>query len=166
MLVVIGAVATVLQLLLSPALTFGDAAPGFVVAAAVAVVALLPDERHYVFAFVMGLIADLLAQAPLGATSFSLLVCAFALSMLVEAVGNDNLFMTFVVLFAGTLLVEALFSVFLAAFGILGFGAALVHVAFPCALYDAILAILFFAAFSRFTRTRVNGAVPMSNVRF
>jgi cell shape-determining protein MreD len=61
-LAIIGTVAALLQLLIAPALTFGDATPGFIAVAVVSVIVFFPDERHYVFAFVMGVIADLIER--------------------------------------------------------------------------------------------------------
>lgn len=165
---IVGVVAALLQLLLAPALTFGDATPGFIIAAVVCIIVLFPDERHYIFAFTMGIVADLLGGSPVGATAFCLLGCAFLLPMAVEALGNDNLFMAFLLIFAGTLAIELAFCVFLAVAGMLGFLDAIVHVAFPCAVYDTVLAFVAYLVSFRFAQGRANhgGGVTMSNVRF
>jgi rod shape-determining protein MreD len=167
LLVIVGVVAALLQLLLSPALTFGDATPGFIVVAVVSIIILFPDERHYVFAFVMGLVADLIGQSPVGATSFCLLGCSFLLPMAVEAVGNDNLLMSFLLIFAGTVGVELVFCVFLSLAGILGFIDGIAHVALPCGIYNAILGFIVYILAFNIARSRGDrSGVTMSNVRF
>lgn len=167
LLVIVGVVAALLQLLLAPALTFGDATPGFIVVAVVSIIILFPDERHYVFAFVMGIVSDLITQAPVGATSFCLLGCTFLLPMAVEAVGNDNLLMSFLLIFAGTLGVELVFCVFLSISGILGFIDGIVHVALPCGVYDSILGLIVYVLAFHVARGRSDrSGVTMSNVRF
>ena len=167
-LIIMGVVAAVLQLLLAPALTFGDATPGFIIVSTVCVILLFPDERHYVFAFVMGLVADLLGQSPVGATAFCLLLCAYVLPMAAETVGTDNIFMALLLIFAGMLVIEIAFCIFLAASGILGFVDGLVHVVFPCAIYNTALAFLVFFIMSRLVGKRSSGGsnMTMSNLRF
>ena len=169
MLAIIGTVAAVLQLLLTPVLTFGDATPGFIAVAVVMTIVMFPDEPHYVFAFVMGIIADLLAQSPVGASAFCFLACMFLLPKAVEVLGNDNFIMTIVMIFAAMIAMELVLCVFLAASGIIGFLDGIVHVAFPCAVYNTILAVLVYLVCFRFTRghtQRGNSGVTMSNIRF
>ncbi|MBE6471504.1 MAG: rod shape-determining protein MreD [Coriobacteriaceae bacterium] len=169
MLAIVGVVAAILQLLLAPALTFGDAMPSFIVVAAFAVMVLFPDERHYVFAFVMGIVADLVGQSPVGSTAFCLLVCSFALPMIVEAVGNENPFMAALLIFAGILVMQVLFCIFLAVFGILGFIDGLAHVAIPCAIYDAVITFIVYLVGFRFGGGRSSGGssgMTMQNIRF
>ena len=169
MLAIIGTVAAVLQLLLAPALTFGDATPGFITVAVVAVIVFFPDDRHYVFAFVMGIISDLIVQAPVGASAFCFLACMFLLPMAIEAVGNDNLIMAILLMFASLIAIEVVFCVFLAASGILGFADGIVHVALPCSVYNAILAVIVYVVCFRFIggrSDRGNSGVTMSNIRF
>lgn len=166
-LAIVGAVAALLQLLLAPALTFGDATPGFIVVAVVSIIVLFPDERHFVFAFIMGVIADLIMQSPVGSMAFCLLVCTFLLPMAIEAVGNDNLLMTTLLVIAGLLLVEVAFCMFLAASGILGFMDGFVHVALPCTVYNTILTIVVYVVCFRFVQGRPkHSGVTMSNLRF
>ena len=167
LLTIVGVVAALLQLLLSPALTFGDATPGFIVVAVIAVIILFPDERHYGFAFVMGLVSDLITQAPVGATSFCLLGCTFLLPMAVEAVGNDNLLMSFLLILVGAFGVELAFCIFLSLSGILGFVDGIAHVAVPCGVYNAILGfIVYILAFNLARGRGDRSGVTMSNVRF
>lgn len=169
LLAIIGTVAAVLQLLLTPALTFGDATPGFFAIALVVVIVMFPDEHHYVFAFVMGILADLFAQSPVGATAFCFLVCMFLLPKAVEVLGNDNMLMAVLMMFAALLAIEVVLCVFLAASGILGFLDGIVHVALPCAVYDTIIATIVYLVCFRFARGRTQHArsgVTMSNIRF
>ena len=169
MLAIIGTVAAVLQLLLTPALTFGDATPGFIMVAVVAIIVLFPDEPHYVFAFVMGIVSDLLLQSPVGATAFCFLGCMFLLPKAVEVLGNDNFIMTIVMIFAAMIAMELVLCVFIAISGIIGFVDGIVHLALPCAVYDADLAVLVYLVCFRFTNGRTqrgNTGVTMSNIRF
>ncbi len=165
---IVGIVAVLLDLLLTPALTFGDVTPGFIVAAAIAYIVLFPDEPHYVFAFVMGLLADLIGSAPVGATSISLLVVAFLLPPMVEAFGSANFLMMLIVFLVASYAAELLFSILLSISGAFAFPDALVHVCLPCGFCNAILAFLVFIACSRFTRRNRGsiGSATMSNIRF
>lgn len=167
MLSIIGVVAALAQLLFAPALTFGDATPSFFVVAVVVVAVLFPDDRHYVFAFVMGLFADLFAQAPIGATSACLLICTFLLPMAVETVGNENLLMSFLLILVGMLGIGLVFCLFLSVSGILGFVDGIVHVALPCAAYNTVLAFIVYLVFFRSVRGRSeHSGITMSNIRF
>ena len=165
---IVAVVAILLQLLLAPALTFGDATPSFIVVAAIVYLVLMPDEPHYVFAFVMGLLADLIGSAPVGSTSLCLLVVALLLPPLVEAFGNANIIMTIILFLAATFATELLFSILLSISGLIGFPDALVHVCLPCGLYNAILALLvYFACSGLAHRNRGSiGSATMSNIRF
>ena len=169
LLAIIGTVAALLQLLLAPALTFGDATPGFIIVAVVGVAILFPDERHYVFAFVMGILADLFSQGPVGAMAFCLVACMFLLPIAVETVGNDNFLMALLLILVAMFAIQAVFCVFLALSGIIGFIDGIVHVALPCAIYDTVLALILYLLLFRFTRGRADrggGGVTMSNIRF
>lgn len=170
MLIIIGAIAALLQLLIAPALTFGDATPSFLVVAVVVIAMLAPDERHYAFAFVLGIIADLFAQAPVGSTAFCLILCTFLLPGVVEAIGSENPLMAFGISFVAMFGIELVFSVFLAVSGIIGFGDAFVHVVLPCSVYNAILAFAFCLIGNRLIGGRGHGnqasGATMSNLRF
>ena len=167
-LAIIGTVAALLQLLLSPALTFGDATPSFIVVAVVGVIILFPDERHYVFAFVMGMIADLFSQAPVGSMAFCLVACTFLLPMAVETVGNDNFIMSLLLILVGMFAIQIVFCLFLTVSGIVGFVDGLAQVELPCVLYNTVLALIMYVIAFRFTRGRADrgSGVTMSNIRF
>lgn len=166
-LIIVGVAAAIVQLLLGPALTFGDFVPNFIVAAVVAVVVAAPDEPHYLFAFVMGLVADFLGSSPVGSTAACLLLCAWALPMLVETVGSDNIIMVFIIMFAGMLGIQLVLSLFLLFAGFVGFIDALAHIVLPCTPYNAIIALVLYLVVSRFTTGRpMRGGTTMTNIRF
>jgi rod shape-determining protein MreD len=167
-LVIVGVVAVVLQVLLAPVIVIGPAYPSFIVAAVLLLLVASPDEPRYIFAFVRGMMADLVGGSPVGASAFALLVCAFAVPLLVELVGNDNILMTLLMMLAAAFAYELLYVVVISIAGAVGFPAALTSFLLPCTLYNALLAFLAYLALSRlFTARRSGGGgMTMTNVRF
>lgn len=68
-------VAALLNLTIGPLIQIGGAQPDFVLIAAVIWTAVAGIEGGLVWAFVGGLMIDLLAPRPLGSTAFTLLIC-------------------------------------------------------------------------------------------
>ena len=68
-------VAALLNLTIGPLIQVGGAQPDFVLIAAVIWTVVAGIEGGLVWAFVGGLMIDLLAPRPLGSTAFTLLIC-------------------------------------------------------------------------------------------
>lgn len=149
--IAIGAViAVLLQVLLAPAIAIYSAVPNFLIVYTLLIAMVVPDEDHYVLAFVMGLTSDLLGYGPVGALAFLLILASFAASRLHAAFANGTVFVPLIVMVVTIALVELLYAVF-----VIGFGAGLsvfdafVYRALPTTLYDCVLGILLYPLLSR-----------------
>lgn len=161
-LVIGAAIAVLCQIILAPNIVIGDAMPNFIVAYTVVVALVRAEQQHYVLAFVMGLTADLLGNGPVGATAFCLLIAVFAISFIVQFVGNDNLVMTCVVLFIVILGIDVVYAIFIVSTGAATFADAMIYRALPCVVYDSIIAILFYFLLARFTGGAASTSSPTS----
>ena len=68
-------VAALFELTVAPYLRVGDAQPHLVLVLAVVVTVAVGFESGLVWAFIGGLLLDVLAQRPIGSTAFALLLC-------------------------------------------------------------------------------------------
>ena len=76
LLAAVGATMTALvELTVGPYLRFGTAQPHLVLVLGIVVTVAIGLEAGLVWAFVGGLVLDVLAQRPLGSTAFALLLC-------------------------------------------------------------------------------------------
>jgi len=75
-------VAALLELTIVPYLRFGGAQPDLVLVLAIAWTIIVGIESGFVWAFLGGLLLDVLAPRPLGSTAFVLLVCVGAAALL------------------------------------------------------------------------------------
>jgi len=83
LLAAVGATVTaLLELTIGPYLRVGNAEPHLVLVIGIVVTLALDLEAGLVWAFVGGLVLDVLAQRPLGSTAFALLVCLGAAALL------------------------------------------------------------------------------------
>jgi len=86
LLAAVGAVVTaLLELTVGPYLRIGDATPNLVLVFAVVVTIAVGLEAGLVWAFVGGLALDVIAQRPLGSSSFALLLCVGGASILARS---------------------------------------------------------------------------------
>jgi rod shape-determining protein MreD len=86
LLAAVGAVVTaLLELSVGPYLRIGDAQPHLVLVLAVVVTIAFGLDAGLVWAFVGGLALDVLAQRPLGSTSFALLLCVGGASLIARS---------------------------------------------------------------------------------
>jgi rod shape-determining protein MreD len=89
LLAAVGATVTaLLELSLGPYLRVGNAEPHLVLVAGIVVTLTLDIEAGLVWAFVGGLVLDVLAQRPLGSTAFALLLCLGAAALLGRALAR------------------------------------------------------------------------------
>ncbi len=83
LLAAVGATVTaLLELTIGPYLRVGNAEPHLVLVLGIVVTLALDVEAGLVWAFVGGLVLDVLAQRPLGSTAFALLLCLGAAALL------------------------------------------------------------------------------------
>ena len=86
LLAAVGATVTaLLELTLGPYLRVGNAEPHLVLVVGIVLTLVLDIEAGLVWAFVGGLVLDVLAQRPLGSTAFALLLCMGGAALLGRA---------------------------------------------------------------------------------
>jgi rod shape-determining protein MreD len=141
LLAAVGAVLTVLlELTVGTYLRIEGVAPHLVLVLGVVVVIAIGFEHGIIWAFVGGIALDVLAQRPLGASAFALLVCIGGASVLARSFPRLRPLLPMV----AVLLVSLLYSMILfVAFGALGTPIRIadpVGAALPAVLYDVILA--------------------------
>jgi rod shape-determining protein MreD len=143
LLAAIGAtVMALLELTVGPHLRVGTAQPQLVLVVGIVVTVAIGLEAGLVWAFVGGLVLDVLAQRPLGSTSFALLSCMGATALLAQ------LFVRLrpLIPIPATLLLSLVYSMILfVAFNALRAPIPVadpIAAVFPGAVYDTVLAAL------------------------
>ena len=143
LLAAVGATATaLLELTVGPYLRIGTAQPHLVLVLGIVVTVAIGLEAGLVWAFVGGLVLDVLAQRPLGSTAFALLLCVGATAVL----GRLFVRLRPIVPILATLLLSLLYSMIL--FVALNALRAPIPIAdpigilIPGAVYDVLLAAL------------------------
>jgi len=139
----VGAVAAgILELTLWPYLAIDGAHPHFILVYVVILAVVLGLDAGITAAFVGGLMVDLLAPRPLGATAFTLLVCAglavLLARLLVQIRYLAPIIIVFLLSFVYSILVAGLYDA-------LGGSATIVdpiRTLLPGAVYDAVIAAL------------------------
>ena len=143
LLAAVGAVVTALiELTVTPYLRIGSAQPHPVLVLAVIVTIAFGLEAGLVWAFVGGLALDVLAQRPLGSTSFALLLCVGGTSVLARSLVQLRPIIPIVAVFIFSLGYSMILYV---AFGALGTPPPIadpVSAVLPGAIYDAVLAAI------------------------
>jgi rod shape-determining protein MreD len=143
LLAAVGATATaLLELTVGPYLRIGTAQPHLVLVLGIVVTVAIGLEAGLVWAFVGGLVLDVLAQRPLGSTAFALLLCMGATAVL----GRFFVRLRPIVPIVATALLSLPYSMILfAAFNALRTPIEIadpVGVLIPGAVYDIMLAAL------------------------
>jgi rod shape-determining protein MreD len=135
-------VAGILELSLWPYLAIGDAHPHLVLVYVVILAVVLGLDAGITAAFVGGLLLDLLAPRPLGATAFALLVCAGLATLLARLLVQVRYLAPVLIVF----FLSFVYSIMVAGlYGALGGGAVPtdpIRTLLPGAVYDAVLAAL------------------------
>lgn len=139
----IGAVlAALLNLTIAPYLRIGAAQPDFVLICAVVWTVVSGIEGGFIWAFIGGLMIDLLSPRPLGATAFTLLLCVGGAALLARALVRFR----YVVPIAAVLVCAVANALlFLAVYGALRGpipAADPLGAIVPTAIYDALIAAL------------------------
>ena len=105
---------------------------------------------HLIFAFLMGLMFDILFNGVVGVMAFVLLICCFIVSRFLLRIEEINLGISLLVVTVTIFFAEMFYGMFQAAFTV---NAAILDVLsykiLPCTIYDIILAFVFFALMVR-----------------
>lgn len=170
LLIILSAIAILLQIIIAPNIQLGNAEPNFITAFVVAFVLMHPEEPHAVLAFVMGFISDLLGSSAVGLTALCLLLAAYAVGTVSRTVGNDNVVMSIIAILAALFFIDLVFALFMVGFGQASLGDAILFRVFPCTLYDATLGVLWYFVLMRFSASggahRGPGRGGVTNIRF
>ncbi len=117
---IFSAVIVVLQVVFAPILSVAAAVPSFIAAFVMVLSVMRRPDTTYVYAFVLGLIADLLSHTPVGLNALLLLLATFCLSRIFEVLDDSTAAMP-IIAFAGTIFVfELVFAIVLMIFGYQG----------------------------------------------
>lgn len=135
-------VAALLNLTIGPLIRIGGAQPDFVLTAAILWTVLVGIDGGLVWAFVGGLLLDLLAPRPLGSTAFTLLICVGGAAVLARLTSQFR--------YAAPIVGVLLFSVVNALLFLVVYGALRGPIpapdplgsVVPAAIYDAVIAAI------------------------
>lgn len=153
-----GVVAVLCQVLIAPNIMLFEATPNFLIVYTLLVAMLVPDDEHYVLAFVMGMISDLLGYGPVGAMAFLLIAASFVASRLHMAFANGSVFVPLIVMMLTIFVVEALYALVVYLSGAsITLGDAFGLRALPMTVYDCVLGLLLYPVLRR-----VFSASPMA----
>jgi rod shape-determining protein MreD len=114
------AIIVVIQIIFAPILTIFSVVPSFVVAFVLVLSVLRKPDSTYGYAFVLGLIADLLSQTPVGLTSLLLLAITFVLSRVFEVLDDTSITMPLIAFAAAIFVFEFVFMLVLLIVGYQG----------------------------------------------
>ncbi len=166
---VFSVVAVVLQVVFAPILSVFSVVPGFIVPFVFVLSIMRRPDTTYLYAFVLGLIADLLAQTPVGLTALLLLAASFGLSHSFEVLDASTPTMPVIALAAAAALYEILFMIVLLIVGYQGsFIELLLYRALPSVLFDVLIGVVYFLIMRRlpFTQASNDAWTVSDNVRF
>ena len=143
---IFSAVIVVIQVVFAPILTVFSTVPSFIVSFVLVLSIMRRPDTTYVYAFVLGLIADLLTHTPVGLTPLFLLIAVFCLSRVFEVLDDTSLAMPLIAL-AATLLV---FAIALLIFGYQGsFFEIFAQRVIPATILNSLIAALLFVIMRR-----------------
>lgn len=146
------AIAIVLQIVVAPLISFSSVVPNFLVALVLVLSIVRRADTTYVYAFVLGLLSDLLSQTPVGLTPLLLLIASFALSRAFEVMDKTSYSMPLIACLVSVLLYELLIAIVLLLLGYqAGFFDLLLYRVFPGALYNLVFCALFFVLSRKFS---------------
>lgn len=143
-------VVVIIQVVFAPILTVFSAVPSFIVSFVLVLSIMRRPDTTYVYAFVLGLIADLLSHTPVGLTPLLLLVSVFCLSRAFEVLDDSSVAMPLIALTVTLLAFEILFAVGLL---VLGYQGSILDMlaqrVLPATVLNALIAALLFAIMRR-----------------
>ena len=159
------AIVVVIQIVFAPILTIFAVVPSFIVPFVLVLSVLRRPDSTYGYAFVLGLIADLLSQTPVGLTSLLLLAITFVLSRAFEVLDDTNITMPLIAFAAALFAFELVFMIVLMIMGYQGgFIELFLQRALPATVINVIIAALLFVIMRRLPLAQqVNDAWKISN---
>lgn len=162
---IFSAVIVVLQVVFAPILSVAAAVPSFIVAFVMVLSVMRRPDTTYVYAFVLGLIADLLSHTPVGLNALLLLLATFCLSRIFEVLDDSTAAMP-IIAFAGTIFVfELVFAIVLMIFGYQGsIIDMLIQRVLPSTVLNTVIAVVLFLIMCRLPfAQQVNDAWQVPN---
>lgn len=159
------AIVVVIQIVFAPILTIFAVVPSFIVPFVLVLSVLRRPDSTYGYAFVLGLIADLLLQTPVGLTSLLLLAITFVLSRAFEVLDDTNITMPLIAFAAALFAFELVFMIVLMIMGYQGgFIELFLQRALPATVINVIIAALLFVIMRRLPLAQqVNDAWKVSS---
>lgn len=144
------AIVVVIQIVFAPILTIFAVVPSFIVPFVLVLSVLRRPDSTYGYAFVLGLIADLLSQTPVGLTSLLLLAITFVLSRAFEVLDDTSITMPLIAFAAALFAFELVFMIVLMIMGYQGgFIELFLQRALPATVINVIIAALLFVIMRR-----------------
>lgn len=114
------AVIVLIQAIFAPVISIFSCVPSFIVAFVLVLSVMRRADTTYVYAFVLGLIADLFSQTPVGLTPLLLLVVTFLLSRAFEVLDDTTPTMPLIAFAAALFAFELVFAIVLLVVGYQG----------------------------------------------
>lgn len=84
------AIAVVCQIFLAPIIQVNSVVPNILLVFVIVLAIIRPPDSTYIYAFVLGLISDLLANMPVGLSSLLLLIACFALPRVFHVLDDSS----------------------------------------------------------------------------
>ncbi len=154
---IFSAIIVVLQVVFAPILAVFSVVPSFIVPFVLVLSIMRRADTTYVYAFVLGLIADLLLYTPIGLTSLLLLVAVFCLSRAFEVLDDTTMSMPVIALAVTIFAFELVFVIALMVLGYQGsFFELLVQRVIPSTVLNSLIAILLFVIMRRLPFTQAS----------
>lgn len=147
--IIIAAIAVVLQVVLAPIMPIMSVYPSFLVVLALVFSVLRNPDSTYIYAFVLGLLADLLSNTPIGLSSFLLVGIAFVLSRAFEVLDKSTAVMPLIAIVLSVLAYEVVLTIVLTLLGTGPFMDILIGRALPATIYNAVLGCIFYFILDR-----------------
>lgn len=140
----------ILQILLGPIISINAVVPNMLLAYTIVCIVIRPDKMHLVFAFIMGILYDLVCSGPVGAMAFVMVVFAFIVANVLRRLEIINLGVSLLTIAVSVFFVELFYGVFQVSILVNApFVEVLAYRILPCAIYDIILAFIMFAIMAR-----------------
>lgn len=142
------AIVVLLQIVIAPIIAIYSVVPNFIVAFVIVLSIVRREDTTYLYAFVLGIVSDLLSHVPLGLTPLLLLLISFVLSRVFEVLDKSSFAMVLVASAASVFVYELIVVIVQL---VLGYPAPFFDLfvarALPATVFNFIIcAILYFVA--------------------
>jgi len=148
------AIAVACQIIIAPIIQVGSIVPNFLVVFILALAIVRPPDTTYIYAFVLGLLSDLLANTPVGLTPLLLLIVCFALPRVFNVLDDSSPVMPLVALASTVFAFELIVMIVLL---VMGYPATILELLMqrmlPAFLYNALLGALVYFLCRKFIPT-------------